>query len=639
MKFSTVSVLSLTTIATQEYDVLSFVPASPLVSHSPELSTVFWPSPSGVCSSKHKASISISSTIDTVTERPSIDDFPEVGSNGLYQIENPEQHKTLLEAYPNKLVVIKVFAPWCKACKAVATKFIGISKDKKYDELPILWAEMTVSGNKSYIKELGILALPSIMFYAGSEGLVENFPCGPSKVPIFKRKLVQFINTYVDSKSRELKVLVQPSDMMMEETKPCAERSVVLSSSDTTEMTIGGIAVSKDVIESLKKIPYFKDFDEQTFTETIGKAKLKTWETGDIIMREGKKGRTFYMILSGEVEILVKTSFGDPMSMPANYAGTVVNRLSSNEYFGERALITAERRAATVRASEKTRCFAFDKDDIPASSVLSGKCQATTKRLEQVNDKYGVDVSDLGIIEVQKQLEESQLGSQVRGSVNSPEKIEGVDIPEKVKVGPHFTTSEDAIFSLLQRFRMIKYAARCFNYIIQTHPSWSEGGRRRRSMLVGRLTDAQRQEFQNVFKLIDKSGDNEISLNELQRVMESIGEEKSGEELEEVVTTGHTGVDGSQVMTYEDFMGIMSETEFFHLFKDTFASLDIHNSGFVKAYELDRILCGMRDLISDDRKSIIDIDDKEMMIDYEQFSRMLIGGSLAATQNEDALFP
>jgi calmodulin/calcium-binding protein CML len=45
--------------------------------------------------------------------------------------------------------------------------------------------------------------------------------------------------------------------------------------------------------------------------------------------------------------------------------------------------------------------------------------------------------------------------------------------------------------------------------------------------------------------------------------------------------------------------------------------------------DLDRVLCGVRDLISDDRKSIIDVEDDEMLIDYEQFSRMLLGSALA----------
>jgi len=541
-----------------------------------------------------------------------------------------------MEAYPNKLLVIKVFAPWCKACKAVATKFIGISKDEKYDDLPIIWAEMTVSGNKDYIKGLGVLALPSMMFYAGSEGLIENFPCGPSKIPILKRKLLQFVNTYVDPETRELRISVQPSDIITED-EPCIERKVTVNADDPTNLTIAGITVSKDAIENLRSTPFFKDLDEETFAKTMGKAKLKTWDEGDVIMREGKKGRSFYHILTGSVEVLVKTA-GDPLSRPSNYLGTVINRLAENDYFGERALITGERRAATVRVAEKTRCFAFDKDDIPESSILSGKGTATAERLEEVNDKYGVELSNLNLAQVRKQLEDSKLGSQIRGSVNSPGLIEGVDTPEKelatIEQTPSFKASEVAIFNLLQRFRMIKHAARCFDYIIQTRPSWSEGSRRRRSMLVKRLTDSQRQEFEDVFKLIDESNDDVISLLELKRVMDSIGEAKDDKELETLVTTGHTSVDGSQIMTHEDFLGIMAETEFYHLFNDTFASLDIHNSGFVKAEKLDRVLCGMRDLISDDRKSIIDGDDKDMMIDYEQFSRMLLGGSLSSADTE-----
>lgn len=64
------------------------------------------------------------------------------------------------------------------------------------------------------------------------------------------------------------------------------------------------------------------------------------------------------------------------------------------------------------------------------------------------------------------------------------------------------------------------------------------------------------------------------------------------------------------------------------MFLDIFASLDKQDSGFVKARELDQALCGVRDLISDDRKSVIDVDDRDMLIDYEQFARMLLGTTL-----------
>ena len=87
-------------------------------------------------------------------------------------------------------------------------------------------------------------------------------------------------------------------------------------------------------------------------------------------------------------------------------------------------------------------------------------------------------------------------------------------------------------------------------------------------------------------------------------------------------------MDGKKIITEQDFTGLMAEVEIYHLFLDTFKAMDTQNSGFVRAKDLDRVLCGIRDLISDDRNSIIDVEDQEMMVDYEQFSRMLLGTSL-----------
>ena len=68
-------------------------------------------------------------------------------------------------------------------------KYKQVAADERYVKLPIVFAQLDVTHNKEFIKSLGILALPSVQFYAGPLGLVENFPCGPSKVPILKRKL------------------------------------------------------------------------------------------------------------------------------------------------------------------------------------------------------------------------------------------------------------------------------------------------------------------------------------------------------------------------------------------------------------------------------------------------------------------
>ena len=328
---------------------------------------------------------------------------------------------------------------------------------------------------------------------------------------------------------------------------------------------------------------------------------------------------------------------------------TTSNCLLSVDYFGERALITGEPRAASIRATEEVTAWAFDKDDFPPSSVLSGRTLFTTE-LDIINDKYGVSLNDMYTTEVDRQVTESSLASMKRGSVNSPNAIRGVDTDDDVSsdaaiedsigsfdsidggVGLSTTNAQtDAILSLLTRFQMIRHVSQCYDYIINMRAGWGdEGVRTRRSMLVKRLSPAKKTEFMDTFKLIDRNGDGTITLLELKQVMESIGESKSDFELREMI--GRAGanamVNGASVMTQSDFMGIMAEADFYSLFKEIFSTLDKQDSGFVKASELDRVLCGVRDLISDDRKSIIDVEDQDMLIDYEQFSRMLLGSAL-----------
>lgn len=562
--------------------------------------------------------------------------------------------RAFLEANPDKLIVLKIFAPWCRACKGLEPKYNAIVQDPKYDNLPLVFADLTVQHNKDFVKSIGVLALPTIQFYAGSEGLVDNFPCGPSKVPILKRKLARFINDRVDARTRTLKQPSGPSTTLDDEseTMPVDESSsqmAVVEADMTVEngdldtdgakeepepaavaFRVGGLAVTEEQLQHLKNIPFFREFTEEEFTTLFAKAKVLSFEPGSIILREGMPGRMFYIIESGEVEICQKTVFADPLTTPPSYLGTVINRLSKGDYFGERALITGEPRAASIRASEKTRCFAFDVSDIPASTILSGKAgSATPQRLKQVNDKYGVALSQLSERQVERQILASQAASQFRGSVNSPKPIRGVDTDEEddeIQV----TIEQDDIYPLLKRFQLIRHVSRCFDYIMKERPNWGDvpGSSNRRSMLVKRLTASQRAEFHDVFNLIDESNDGVITVLELKRVMESIGDKKSDEELLEMITSSQGTVDGKKEITMEDFMGIMAEAELYHLFRDTFAALDQYNTGFVKAADLDRVLCGVRDLIADDRNSIIDVEDKDILIDYEQFSKMLLGVTL-----------
>ena len=559
-----------------------------------------------------------------------------IETDALFHLITPK-HRAFLAANPDKIVVLKFYAPWCRACKGLAPKFLALKNDEKYKDLPILWSQMSVQNNKDYIKSLGVLALPSVLFYAGSEGLVENFPCGPSKIPIFKKKFADLLNRSIDPDTRKLKT-VDCTLPEYAEAEPCASRPVV-DKGPVAELSVGEAVVSEEQWTFLRtQVPYFKDLSDEEFKTLMSKATLETFEPGQIIMRQGMPGEKFYVVDSGEVEILVKSAFEDPLTTPSNYLGAVVNRFGPMEYFGERALITKEPRAASIRASEKTRCFAFHQDDIPSSSVLSGKKVATPERKAQIDEKYALDFYNIDFIK--EQFKKANSSNQMRGSVNSPYKIPGVDTDEdaeevvekaaqskpRVTGDVNVNGNQDMIVALLMRFKLLRHASRCFDYIMGTQPKFGNLGEvGRRSLLVSKLSPAQREEFRNVYELIDADGDGSISVVELKRALDSVGTERSDEELIEMINKANPAIDGNVEIEMNDFMGVMAEAEFYYLFMETFSSLDKNNVGFLKAGELDRVLCGMRDLVSNDRKSIIDVEDEDMLINYEQFAKMLLG--------------
>jgi len=117
-----------------------------------------------------------------------------------------------------------------------------------------------------------------------------------------------------------------------------------------------------------------------------------------------------------------------------------------------------------------------------------------------------------------------------------------------------------------------------------------------------------------------------VSVLELKRFMESIMEVKSDEELTIMINKANPMIDGNTELFYDEFLGIMAESEFYYLFLDTFQALDKYNSGFIRAGDLKQILnnLGGVNFGSDERTSVVKADD-DLLINYESFSRMLVG--------------
>ena len=101
---------------------------------------------------------------------------------------------------------------------------------------------------------------------------------------------------------------------------------------------------------------------------------IETYEPGQIIFRQGDAGDCAYFIQSGEVEVVRE---GDGTE-------TVLEKLSTGQYFGEMALLSNAPRNATVRVLAATRLAVLGKGNfLTMLSVLPSTREDTLKTVQE----------------------------------------------------------------------------------------------------------------------------------------------------------------------------------------------------------------------------------------------------------------
>jgi CRP-like cAMP-binding protein len=110
----------------------------------------------------------------------------------------------------------------------------------------------------------------------------------------------------------------------------------------------------------------------------------KKYSKGEVIVKEGYSGNTFYVIQSGMVEVLKNR----------NNRELIVAVLGPNEFFGEMSLLdpNVKKRSATVRATEDTTVMIMGKEDFEAylGTLAPGVRNLLNKlatRLREANEK------------------------------------------------------------------------------------------------------------------------------------------------------------------------------------------------------------------------------------------------------------
>ncbi|MDP3478623.1 MAG: cyclic nucleotide-binding domain-containing protein [Desulfoprunum sp.] len=100
----------------------------------------------------------------------------------------------------------------------------------------------------------------------------------------------------------------------------------------------------------LSGFAFFKNIDDKHLENVIQFFKLSKYPKGEIVIRKGEPGGHFYIIVSGNVNVL-------------NDAGIKISTLGKGEVFGEMSLICNDNVSATIQVTEPTSILYIDQQN------------------------------------------------------------------------------------------------------------------------------------------------------------------------------------------------------------------------------------------------------------------------------------
>ena len=103
-----------------------------------------------------------------------------------------------------------------------------------------------------------------------------------------------------------------------------------------------------EVGDLLKQTSLFKNLSAGDIDILAQSTRVQTYRSGQVILKEGRVGAAFFILVSGSVEVVKDSSGSEPV---------VLTTLGAGEFFGEIATMKHMPRSASVRALQDTKCL------------------------------------------------------------------------------------------------------------------------------------------------------------------------------------------------------------------------------------------------------------------------------------------
>jgi small-conductance mechanosensitive channel/CRP-like cAMP-binding protein len=119
------------------------------------------------------------------------------------------------------------------------------------------------------------------------------------------------------------------------------------------------VPVSERLLERLRQVEFLQPLSDEELGALAKRTRLHSYYTNETIIRQGDEGDSFFLLDEGEVTVFVSKDGRDQG----------VARLRPPAPFGEMALLTGERRSATVKAATPVRLLVIDRQSFKSTIV------------------------------------------------------------------------------------------------------------------------------------------------------------------------------------------------------------------------------------------------------------------------------
>ena len=140
-----------------------------------------------------------------------------------------------------------------------------------------------------------------------------------------------------------------------------------------------------DTRECIKSSSIFSTLEDEELEEILNLASEINFTKGNVIMQEGEKGDTMYMVMEGEVGVskTLTLKFGDDDFRETDKVLTRI-RPEDRVIFGEMALIGQDNRSASIMA--RTDCILLEIKRDEFLSLIKDKPRLGVKILLKLSD-------------------------------------------------------------------------------------------------------------------------------------------------------------------------------------------------------------------------------------------------------------